>query len=147
MRYAARAKADTKRLSDWLAMLDRLHLALDRSSVSLPDALTASADADAWPDGLFRSLADALRANPAMSLHDVYIQHKANELHPESAVIDRLTESLGRGSLESRMLAVEHARADIRLMHDAYAARSARDAPMYMRLGWTAGACLLILLM
>ena len=146
MRYAARMNADTARLADWLSLLDRLHLAVSRGHLSLPDALEAAADTCAAPDVLLRSLAAELREHPTSTLHELS-QRKRTPALQEASVIGRLTASLDRGSLECRLLAIEQAQEAIRLLHELQTARSRRDAPMWTRLGWTAGACLMIMLL
>lgn len=145
-RWSARMKADTTRLADWLSLLDRLHLVMAEGARSLPDALDAAALHDVQPDLLLRRLAAGLRDDPTAELGTLYRAYQPASA-PEHSVIDQLMAELDRGALESRLLAIEQARGVIQLMHTEHADRSARDAPMWTRLGWTAGACILILLM
>lgn len=145
-RWSSRMKADTARLADWLSLLDRLHLAMAEGTRSLPDALDAAAAHDVQPDLLLHTLAAGLRNDPTAELSVLYHAHQQNNTAEHSAIGQLMTE-LGRGSLESRLLAIDQTRNVIQLMHAEHADRSARDAPMWTRLGWTAGACILILLM
>ena len=54
---------------------------------------------------------------------------------------------LSRGSLESRLLAVENARQEVALMHEKAARKADKDARLYQTLGWIGGLCLLLILM
>lgn len=146
MRWASRLREDTRRLAGWLAYLDRLRLSIAQSQTTLPDALSEASCGDSSADQLCRGLAEALRSEPATSLHD-HFQPMRTAAFAEDALIDRLMDALDRGMLESRLLAISQAREVLELMHRDQAARSARDAPMWTRLGWTAGACLFIMML
>lgn len=146
MRWSNRLKAETARLAAWLTLLDRLRLTFSQGAHALPDALEAASDAQSDPDALLRTLAGLLRSRPASGLYELYRSVCENDA-PENGIIDRLMSALDRGTLEARLLSIDHAQESLRMLHEAQAARTSRDAPMWTRLGWTAGACLMILMM
>ena len=88
-----------------------------------------------------RQLADTLERTPLSSPGAL-----TDRLCPaisEKDIISRMMHLLSRGSLESRLLAVENARLEVALMHE----KADKDARLYQTLGWIGGLCLLLILM
>lgn len=144
MRSAGRLRSEAARLRRWTALLERLRLIMAQSALPLPDALEEAADGSAEPDMLLRELASGLRCNPMCSLKDCYeaVEHRLPEAHAVSA----LTSQLDRGTVESRLLAIDHAHDAVAQLASFAQERCDRDAALWVRLGWTAGVCLTILL-
>ena len=112
---------------------------------SLPEAFRLCADGHHPPDTLLRQLADALERAPLSSPGAL-----TDRLCPaisEKDIISRMMHLLSRGSLESRLLAVENARQEVALMHEKAARKADKDARLYQTLGWIGGLCLLLILM
>ena len=112
---------------------------------SLPEAFRLCADGNHPPDTLLRQLADALERAPLSSPGAL-----TDRLCPaisEKDIISRMMHLLSRGSLESRLLAVENARQEVALMHEKAARKADKDARLYQTLGWIGGLCLLLILM
>ena len=112
---------------------------------SLPEAFRLCADGNHPPDTLLRQLADTLERTPLSSPGAL-----TDRLCPaisEKDIISRMMHLLSRGSLESRLLAVENARQEVALMHEKAARKADKDARLYQTLGWIGGLCLLLILM
>lgn len=109
------------------------------------EAFRLCADGNHPPDTLLRQLADTLERAPLSSPGAL-----TDRLCPaisEKDIISRMMHLLSRGSLESRLLAVENARQEVALMHEKAARKADKDARLYQTLGWIGGLCLLLILM
>ena len=93
---------------------------------------------------LFRTLAKRLRAEPLSSLRALFDAQQYP--YQEQQTIASLMAELDRGSLESRLLCIAHARSACAQLTKAAAEHSDRDASMWAKIGWTGGACLTLLL-
>lgn len=144
MRYAARLRSEASRLRAWDPLLDRLQLLLSEAALPLPDALEQAASSHSEPDMLFRTLAKRLRAEPLSSLSTLFDAQQYS--YQEQQTIASLMAELDRGSLESRLLCIAHARSACAQLAKAAAEHSDRDASMWAKIGWTGGACLTLLL-
>ena len=116
-------RQEEQRLARWGEILQHLHLLMTSCAYSLPEAFRLCADGNHPPDTLLRQ---------AIS---------------EKDIISRMMHLLSRGSLESRLLAVENARQEVALMHEKAARKADKDARLYQTLGWIGGLCLLLILM
>lgn len=143
-RHAAALRAEAHRLRRWTALMDRLHMILNRASLPLPEALEEAADSTAAPDELLHTLAQAMRSNPLLSLAECY-DSVAPDL-PEGTFLRPLMLQLDRGGVDNRLMAVAQAQESLQQLADSAWERAERDAGMWARLGWTGGACLTILL-
>ena len=105
-------RQEEQRLARWGEILQHLHLLMASCAYSLPEAFRLCADGNHPPDTLLRQLADALERAPLSSPGAL-----TDRLCPaisEKDIISRMMHLLSRGSLESRLLAVENARQDAR---------------------------------
>ena len=84
-------------------------------------------------------------ALPMTTLADAFAQ-VADDC-PEKDTLIRLFTHLGHGSKECRVLAVEQAAEEIRLLAQSAAAKADKDAKLWQTLGFTGGICLTILLL
>lgn len=108
-------RQEEQRLARWGEILQHLHLLMASCAYSLPEAFRLCADGHHPPDTLLRQLADALERAPLSSPGAL-----TDRLCPaisEKDIISRMMHLLSRGSLESRLLAVENARQEVALMH------------------------------
>lgn len=138
-------RQEEQRLARWGDVLQHLHLLMASCAYSLPEAFRLCADGHQPPDVLLRNLADELVRTPLSPPGAL-----TDRLCPPSSekdVISRMMHLLGRGSLESRLLAVENARQEVGLMHEKVARKADKDARLYQTLGWVGGLCLLLILM
>lgn len=138
-------RQEEQRLARWGEILQHLHLLMASCAYSLPEAFRLCADGNHPPDTLLRQLADALERAPLSSPGAL-----TDRLCPaisEKDIISRMMHLLSRGSLESRLLAVENARQEVALMHEKAARKTDKDARLYQTLGWIGGLCLLLILM
>ena len=145
LRMASQLHAEAERLKRWAELLPHLALLIKEESMSLPQALTATADGNAEPDRLLSDIASAVSAAPLLTLADAFESHVASCREQET--LRRVFTRLGKGSAESRAMAVSQAGDELRLMADAAQAQAARDARLWQTLGFTIGACLTILLL
>ncbi len=113
---------------------------------SLPEAFRLCADGHHPPDTLLRQLADELERTP-LSSPGALTDKLWSPPGSEKDIISRMMHLLSRGSLESRLLAVENARQEVALMHEKAARKADKDARLYQTLGWIGGLCLLLILM
>lgn len=143
-RYAASLRAEAARLRRWNEILEHLKLILGECACSMADALRQAGDGHMPPDTLLHRLADGLQADPLLPLGDHF--DRLCDDCPEKAELMRMFVRLGRGSLENRIMAVEQAALEIHLRQKAAAERSAKDAALWQKLGWIAGACLTLML-
>ena len=131
-------RQEEQRLARWGEVLPHLHLLMASCAYSLPEAFRLCADGNHPPDTLLRQLADALERAPLSSPGAL-----TDSLCPAISEKDIIS----RGSLESRLLAVENARQEVALMHEKAARKADKDARLYQTLGWIGGLCLLLILM
>lgn len=144
-RHAASLKADAARLSRWGQLLRHLTLLLREGAFSIPEALCAAADDALPPDKLLRDMASHLSASPLLTPGEAFAQCAGD--CPEKALLARMFQRLGRGSKESRILAVEQACEEIGLLAESASARAEKDVKLWQTLGLTGGVCLTLLLM
>lgn len=144
-RHAASLKTDADRLSRWVPLLRHLALLLKEGTFSIPEALCAAADDMHAPDKLLRELAARLSSSPLLTPGEAFAQCASD--CQEKAVLSRMFQRLGRGSKDSRILAVEQASEEITLLAEAASARAEKDVKLWQTLGVTGGICLTILLM
>lgn len=144
MRQARSLRARAAELRRWEALLRRLALLLRTRPAPLPGLFEDAADETALPDRLMRQLAQALRDHPLtpLSAHLAALEIAA----PQGAILARLAPRLSAGNPIERADAVQGAAEEIALAAAAHIARAERDARMWTQLGWTAGACLTLLL-
>ncbi|MDD6051876.1 MAG: hypothetical protein PUC00_11515 [Clostridiales bacterium] len=145
MRYAASLQGDALRLSRWEQVLRHLELLLREGTLSIPDALCAAADEALPPDNLLRDMAARLSASPLTSLREAY--QACSGPCPEQTVLSRLFDRMGRGTKESRCLAVQQGSEEIALLARSAQAKADKDVKLYRTLGLVGGACLTILLL
>lgn len=145
MKYAAALQGDALRLSRWEQVLRHLELLLREGTLSIPEALCAAADEPLPPDNLLRDMASRLSASPLTSLQEAY--QACSGPCPEQAVLFRLFDRMGRGTKESRCLAVQQGNEEIALLARSAQARADKDVRLWRTLGLVGGACLTILLL
>lgn len=145
LRASAHVKEEARRLARWAVLLPRLSLLIAEETLPLPEAMRLAADEPLPPDRLLHMVADAVCADPLSSLAEAFAQHCPPCAERETLL--RMHERLGRGSAESRRLAVEQAADALAQMSANATERAARDARLYATLGFTGGACLAILLL
>ncbi len=136
---------DARNLRRWADILTHLDLLLGEAALSLPCALREAANGNLPPDRCLQAVADALADNPLTSLPQAFAA-----AFPAGKARDpllRLASRLGRGSAESRRLAVRQATDALALMATQAEARAARDVRLFRTLGFTGGACLTLLLL
>lgn len=145
IKHGAALKADAIRLQRWGYLLQHLSLLIQEGSMSIPEALCTAADGVHSPDQLLRHIALKLQDAPMLSLSDAAGQC-CNEC-PERVLLLRMFTRLGQGTKESRLLALEHAAAEMKLLADTASARAEKDVRLWQTLGLTGGICLTILLL
>lgn len=145
VKHASALKGDAVRISRWVQVLEHLTLLLRQGTLSIPEALCAAADDPHPPDKLLRNMASAMHCSPLLSLPEAFEACPAS--WKERDVLGRMFARLGHGSRESRVLSAEQAAAELRLLASAASARAEKDAKMWQTLGFTAGACLTIMLL
>lgn len=139
-------RQEEQRLARWGEVLPHLHLLMASCAYSLPEAFRLCADGNHPPDALLRQLADELERTP-LSSPGALTDKLWSPPGSEKDIISRMMHLLSRGSLESRLLAVENARQEVALMHEKAARKADKDARLYQTLGWIGGLCLLLILM
>lgn len=139
-------RQEEQRLARWGEVLPHLHLLMASCAYSLPEAFRLCADGNHPPDTLLRQLADELERTP-LSSPGALTDKLWSPPGSEKDIISRMMHLLSRGSLESRLLAVENARQEVALMHEKAARKAGKDARLYQTLGWIGGLCLLLILM
>lgn len=143
-RYAGSLRADASRLSRWHRVLERLALLLKERAHALPEALLLAADGHMLPDKLLQAAARAVQQSPLTPLAEAFCA-ACGQL-PERGCIARLCDGLCRGSLESRLLAIEHCLGELSLMQQEAAQRADKDARLWQTLGMIGGVCITIML-
>ena len=144
-RHAAAIKADAARLSRWIPLLQHLALLLREGTMSIPSALCAAADTTHAPDKLLRDMATCLADAPRMTPAEAFLQ--CSTASPETDTLHRMFQRLGRGSKDSRILAVEQAIDEVTLLAQSAREKAEKDVKLWQTLGITGGICLTILLM
>ncbi|MBQ8554885.1 MAG: hypothetical protein IJ438_03325 [Clostridia bacterium] len=145
LRHASSLQGDAKRMRRWCSLLRHLALILREESVSLPQALCCIADGTLAPDKQLRALAQGMQHQPLTPIADIFAAQCPP--CPEQHALQRMFTRLGRGTLESRVLAVEQTGEEMALLTQEAAQRADRDARLWQTLGWVGGACLTILLL
>lgn len=145
VRHAASLQGDALRLRRWEQVLRHLELLLREGTLSIPEALCAAADGSLVPDKLLHDMAARLSASPLTSLREAY--QACSSLCPEQAVLSRLFDRVGRGTKESRCLAVRQGAEEVALLARAAGERAEKDVKLWRTLGLVGGACLTILLL
>lgn len=145
MHYAVNVKQDAQSLLRWTQLLENLSLIIREQALALPAALRQAADSSLEPDRLLHDVASALEAEPLLSLADAF--RRCSRSASDNDVLYRLFIRLGRGSAESRLLALQQTRDALTLLAQRASQRAERDARLYRTLGWTGGVCLTILLL
>lgn len=145
VKHGASLKADALRLERWEQLLRHLTLLIQEGTMSIPEALCAAADGPHLPDKLLRNIAMKLHSVPLITLADAF--HACSGECPEGEVLIRMFTRLGQGSKESRMLALEQANGEIKLLADTASAKAEKDVKLWQTLGFTGGICLTILLL
>jgi len=145
IRHAATLRKDALRLNRWVKLLQHLTLLLREGTLTVPQALHAAADMNMPPDKLLRDIASCVTASPMLSLAQAYQQSSTDTL--EHAALARMFERIGRGSKDSRILALEQCTDEIRLLADSAAAKADKDVRLWQTLGLIGGICLTILLL
>ena len=107
--HAQALRSDVKRLQRWDSLMSRLALILGEAAYALPDALEQAASESAPPDAYLRNLANAMRTQPLCSLEMLCAAQPLEGM--EAECIHRMAAQLGRGSMESRLLAISQAQA------------------------------------
>lgn len=145
VKHASSLKADAGRISRWVQLLEHLALLLHQGALSIPEALCAAADQAHPADQLLRDMASAMHASPLLSPADAFRAHQLS--WQERDILARLFVRLGRGSRESRCLAVQQGAAELHLLAGAASEKAEKDAKMWQTLGFTGGICLTIMLL
>lgn len=143
-KYAARLKSEALRLSRWQALLEHLTLLL-AEGMPLPQALCTAAGAHHPPDVLLREMAAQLSQQPLTTLEAAFLQRCPP--WPEKPLLQRMFARLGRGSRDSRCLALEQAARETELLARRASARAEKDVKLWQTLGLIGGTCLTILLL
>lgn len=145
VKHGASLKADAHRLARWCHLLRHLTLLLQEGALSIPEALCTAADGPHPPDKLLHMIAMKLQSSPLMTLAEAF-DACAVEC-PEQELLTRMFARLGQGSKESRVLALEQAAKEMKLLAEAASARAEKDVKLWQTLGFTGGICLTILLL
>ncbi len=146
MKHASSIKGDAARLGRWVKMLTHLTLLLREGSMSIPEALRAAADGPDAPDDTLRTMAEKMSASPLLTLAEVFLQCSIGDC-PERSLLHRMFTRLGRGTKESRCLAVEQAAQEMELLAKSAAEKADKDAKLWQKLGLIGGISLTILLL
>lgn len=144
-RYAASLRQSARRLIRWEELLSCLAQLLSERAYSLPEAFTLAAREDTPCDALLRRLSCAMKEQPLRPL--VELLDTTGLSGAEADVLRRMLSRVSRGSMEARCLAVRQAAEEMRLLAQSARESAARDAKMWSSLGWTAGACVTLLLL
>lgn len=145
LRLSSALREEAQMLRRWTELLARLALLIGEETLPLPDVLLHAADGSLRPDRLVQDVAHAITADPLLSLQDAFDERCP--VFDGHDVLLRLFARLGHGSASSRYHAVEQARDALALLASQKSDIAARDAKLYRTLGWTAGACLTIMLL
>jgi len=145
LKYATALKGEAARLSRWALLLEHLSLLVEEGTLPMPQALCAAADAAGPPDTLLRSMADRLQQEPLTTLEQAFRQLCPD--WPEKPALRRMFSNLGRGSRESRHLAVTQTAREIDLLAQRASSAAEKDVKLWQTLGFLGGICLTILLL
>lgn len=145
VKHASSLKADAARMHRWVQLLDHLTLLLRQGTMPIPEALCTAADGAHPPDKLLREMAAAMQASPLLSPDGAF--QRCNSSWPEREMLSRMFMRLGRGTQESRCLAVEQSAAEMRLLAQSASTKAEKDARLWQTLGFTGGVCLTIMLL
>lgn len=145
MRAAAALRQEARDLRRWADLLAHLTLIIRQATLPLPAAMLASADAALAPDKYLRATAEHLSAHPLTTPQEAF--SAACPVCAGYEALQRMFARLGRGDAESMALACHQASAELDLLASHAEKRAATDARLWRTLGWTAGACMTILLL
>ena len=145
VKHAGALKGDAARLARWVQVLRHLALLIREGVLPLPQALCAAADDSQPPDTILRQMAAHMQASPLMTLAEAYAG--CNGASAEKDVLTRMFIRLGRGTKESRCLAVEQSAEEMALLAQRASIKAEKDAKLWQTLGFTGGTCLTILLL
>lgn len=144
-RRAAALRAEEVRLRRWQELLAQLSLIISEATLSLPEAMCCAADGLGQADALLSSIAEDMLRDPLASPADAFAARCPP--CPEREPLLRMLHRLGRGTLESRCLALEQCGAALALLTEKAASRAAKDTRLYQTLGMTGGVALALLLL
>ncbi len=145
VKHAAVLKGDASRMNRWVQVLRHLTLLLKEGVLSIPEVLCSAADGPAQPDRLLRNMAARMQSSPMLTVSEAF--REGCPPCPEAELLARMFTRLGRGSQESRRLAVEQSAEEMALMAQNASAKAEKDAKLWQTLGFIGGACLTILLL
>lgn len=145
MKHASVLKGDASRMHRWTQILAHLSLLLKEGVLSIPDALCTAADGHHQPDRLLHNMTARLKTSPMLTPAEAFRQ--GCPPCPEAELLQRLFTRIGRGTQESRRLAVDLAGEEMTLMARHAHERAEKDAKLWQTLGFVGGACLTILLL
>ena len=145
IKHGAALKSDALRLLRWGQLLRHLALLMQEGSLPIPEALLTAADSMHPPDKLLHAMVMRMRSSPLTSLAEAF--RACHSEWAENDVLLRMFASLGQGSKANRLLALEQAAGEIRLLSEAASARAEKDVKLWQTLGLAGGVCLTILLL
>lgn len=145
IRSARRISAEARDVRRWCSLLARLDLLLAEGACALPEALLQAADDDRLPDMLVRAVAQDLQTDPLASLPQAF-EGRCPPCPGRSELL-RLFSRLGRGSADSRRLAIRQCADLLAPMASQAEERAAKDARLFRTLGWCGGVSLTLLLL
>ena len=151
MRRAALLGRREKELRRWLETLQRLSLLLEESASTLPRAFRQAALHAGTAGDSLRATAERLEHEPGLTAAQAFARCGMKALDwataEEKEQLADMMSGLGRGSLSMRRQAVDHAAAWVDLHLRSAEEKRRKDGKLSVTLGWTAGACLLLLLL
>ena len=147
IRRAALLARRERELAQWVEGLQRLSLLMVESAAPLPQLLVQAA---ARSGSICQTFAAV--AKPQLSAAQAYDQFGACFLQPwaqetDQACVHALLEGLGHGSLALRKQAVDQAAQWLAQAQGQAREAQQRNGKLAITLGWTAGACLTLLLL
>ena len=150
MRRAANLGCRVRELRRWLETLQRLGLLLEESASTLPRAFRQAAAGNGTAAESLRATAQGLEQEPGLTAAQAFAQAGENCLNwateEEKGQLSDMMAGIGHGSLAMRRQAVDHAAAWLELHLRKAEEKQQKDGKLAVTLGWTAGACLTLLL-
>lgn len=152
IRRAALLARRERELAQWVEGLQRLSLLMVESAAPLPQLLVQAAARSGSIRQTFAAVAKAMQSQPQLSAAQAYDQFGACFLQPwaqetDQACVHVLLEGLGHGSLALRKQAVDQAAQWLAQAQGQAHEAQQRNGKLAITLGWTAGACLTLLLL
>ena len=144
-RIAASLRQEARDLRRWSDLLARLTLIIGQATLPLPEALRAACDMPLAPDKFLQAVAGHMAAHPLATPEEAFCA--VCPACPGHDALRRMFSRLGRGDAESLSLACQQAGSELSLLASAAEKRASADAKLLHTLGWTAGACLTLLLL